>query len=360
MQRPVAISYAVFALLLILVAALGLGTPFIAALFTYLALKKFAVGGRRWIAVTLFLILFAAVFVGLVIFITKGARVFPEIAEESIPRVVKFTQDHGIEPPFTDMESLKALTLDSVRDAFGQLSKYVRVVTKEFVFLLIGIVVAVGIFLNPDFESKRNPRIGGIDLYSFYTLQIKRRFAAFYSSFETVIGAQIIISAINTALTSIFLLVSGLRYATLVIIFTFVCGLLPIIGNIISNTIIVCIAFIASPKLAGFALVFLVLVHKFEYFLNSKIIGGRIQNPMWLTLLALLIGEQLMGIPGMILAPVVLSFIKIEMKKISMDDSVNYSLGKVAVAGGVDSGRVSLSTRAEPASTPPATTAVGK
>ena len=63
------------------------------------------------------------------------------------------------------------------------------------------------------------------------------------------------------------------------------------------------------------------LVHKFEYFLNSRIIGGRIQNPMWLTLLALLIGEQLMGIPGMILAPVVLSFIKVEMKKIGMDDS---------------------------------------
>ena len=41
---------------------------------------------------------------------------------------------------------------------------------------------------------------------------------------------------------------------------------------------------------------------------------------MWLTLLALLIGEQLMGIPGMILAPVILSFIKVEMKKIGMGD----------------------------------------
>ncbi|MDQ6913123.1 MAG: AI-2E family transporter [Verrucomicrobiota bacterium] len=321
MERPVAISYAVFALLLILVAALGLGTPFIAALFCYLALKKFAFTGRRWIALTLFLILFAAVFAGFVIFITKGARAFPEIAEQSIPRVVKFTQDHGIEPPFTDMESLKALTLDSVRDAFGQLSKYVRIATKEFVFLIIGIVVAIGIFLNPDFESRPHGRAGPLDLYSYYTGRIKERFASFYSSFETVIGAQIIISAINTAFTAVFLFVSGLRYATLVMILTFICGLLPIVGNVISNTIIVCIAFIASPKLAGAALIFLVLVHKFEYFLNSRIIGGRIQNPMWLTLLALLIGEQLMGIPGMILAPVVLSFIKVEMKKIGMDDS---------------------------------------
>ncbi len=321
MQRPVAISYAVFAALLLLVVALGLGTPFIAVLFCYLALRKLTFGGRKWLALTLFLILVAGVFCGFVVFFKRGLVVFPEIAETAIPRVVKYAQDHGIEPPFTDMESLRALAMDSLSDAFGQLSKYVRVATKEFVFLLIGVVVAVGIFLNPDFESKRHRRAGRLDMYSYYTGQIKERFASFYASFETVMGAQIIISAINTAATSAFLLVSGLRYATLVIILTFVCGLLPIVGNIVSNTIIVCIAFTVSPKLAAWALVFLILVHKSEYFLNSQIIGGRIHHPMWLTLLALIIGEQLLGIPGMILAPVVLSFIKIEMKKVPMIDA---------------------------------------
>ena len=37
-------------------------------------------------------------------------------------------------------------------------------------------------------------------------------------------------------------------------------------------------------------------------------------------LLALIIGERLMGISGIILAPVVLSFVKVEMKKISVRD----------------------------------------
>ena len=45
------------------------------------------------------------------------------------------------------------------------------------------------------------------------------------------------------------------------------------------------------------ALVFLIAIHKLEYFLNSKIIGERIRNPIWLTLLALIVGERLMGIP---------------------------------------------------------------
>ena len=69
----------------------------------------------------------------------------------------------------------------------------------------------------------------------------------------------------------------------------------------------------ASLKLAISALLFLVLIHKLEYLLNSKIIGDRIRNPIWLTLIALIIGERLMGIPGLILAPVVLNYLRVEM-----------------------------------------------
>ena len=57
------------------------------------------------------------------------------------------------------------------------------------------------------------------------------------------------------------------------------------------------------------------IIHKGEYFLNSKIIGDRIKNPMWLMLLGLIIGEKLMGIPGMILAPAVLHYVKAEASR---------------------------------------------
>ncbi|HYG34023.1 MAG TPA: hypothetical protein VEC99_04525, partial [Clostridia bacterium] len=101
-------------------------------------------------------------------------------------------------------------------------------------------------------------------------------------------------------------------YSVVVIGVTFLCGLLPVIGNIISNTIIVGIGFTVSPSMALAALVFLVVIHKLEYFLNSKIIGWRIHNPLWLTLLGLIVGERLLGVPGMILAPIILYYIKLE------------------------------------------------
>ena len=130
-------------------------------------------------------------------------------------------------------------------------------------------------------------------------------------------GAQFIISMLNTGFTAVYVLCVGLPYGPLMIALTFICGMLPIIGNLISNAAIVALSFRVSPQLAVASLVFLIVLHKLEYFLNSKIIGERIKNPVWLTLLGLIIGERLMGIPGMILAPVVLNYIRLEASAIS-------------------------------------------
>ena len=124
-----------------------------------------------------------------------------------------------------------------------------------------------------------------------------------------------------------FLIAVGMPHAPLLIGVTFLCGLVPIVGNLISNTIIVFVSLTVSLKLAIGALVFLVAIHKLEYFLNSKIIGDRIRNPVWLTLIALIIGERLMGIPGLILAPIVLNYLRVEMLTVEvrpMQEKVEY------------------------------------
>jgi predicted PurR-regulated permease PerM len=139
-------------------------------------------------------------------------------------------------------------------------------------------------------------------------------------------GAQVVISAVNTFFTGLFLLILyafgvPLPYSFVIVVVTFLCGLLPIIGNIISNTIIFFIGVSQTVNLGIIALAYLIILHKFEYFLNSKIIGGKIKNPMWLTLVALLVGERLGGVPGMILAPVILHFCKMEASAIATSDS---------------------------------------
>lgn len=307
------ISYGIFALICVSVGVLHLTTAFVAALFSYLALRTFTFGKSKGLAIALFVVLLLVFSYGFAFFVNNAIVALPDIATTSVPMIVRFATERGIELPFTDMGSFKLLVLDSVTKTVGYIGGFAKVATKEFVFLIVGIVVAIGIFLNPYLDHDRQPH--PLNLYSLHCAQISDLFRSFYQSFQAVMGAQVIISAINTTITAIFIIATGLNYAPVVIILTFLCGLLPVIGNIISNTIIVGIAFTVSPQFAGWALVFLVVIHKLEYFLNSKIIGSRIRHPMWLTLLALIFGERLLGISGIILAPVILHFIKLEASK---------------------------------------------
>lgn len=312
---------------IILVGSLHLATPLLAALFAYLALTKLQFLKRRgkWLAIVFFLILIAALAYGLAHFLNQTVRALPKIADQAIPLVIQWAKAHQIELPFTDYDSLKDLAFDAVRTQvqfLGSFAKFARGATSQFVFLIVGCVVAIGLFLNPRLELARDKHLVRNNLYSLCCEQIARRFETLYRSFATVMGAQIIISAINTLFTAIFVAAVQLPYPLVVIGMTFLCGMLPVVGNLISNTIVVGIAFTVSPKMALIGLVFLVVIHKLEYFLNSKIVGDRINNPLWLTLLALILGERLMGIPGMILAPVILNYIKLEASAMEVSDPV--------------------------------------
>jgi predicted PurR-regulated permease PerM len=257
----------------------------------------------------------AGFFYGFAHFIKEALHALPEIAQNAIPRIIDYATKQGVDLPFHDVDSLKTLVLASLTDQLRHLGNFARIATKEFAFLIIGAVVSVSLFLTPRFERGDPVRLGR-NLYAQFCDELTERFASFFRSFERVMGAQLIISGINTVLTSIFVLSVGLPNPVVVIVLTFLSGLLPVVGNLISNSVIVCIAFTRSPELAFACLAFLVVIHKLEYFLNSKIIGDRIKNPVWLTLLALILGERLMGIPGMILAPVVLHFIKVEASRL--------------------------------------------
>lgn len=315
--KPVRISYLFMAGTLVLVGYFQMATPLLAAFFAYLALTQlhFLKRGGKTLAVVLFFVLVAAITYALAHFVNQSVRALPEIADKAIPSVIQSAREYQIELPFTDYDSLKEMALDNLgsrMNYLGNLARFARGATTQFIFVLVGGVVAVSLFLNARLELDREKYAVRNNLYSLCCDQIARRFETLYRSFATVIGAQIVISAINTVFTTVFVVAAGLPYAVVVIGVTFLCGLIPVIGNLISNTVIVGIGFTVSPKMAFSALVFLIVIHKLEYFLNSKIIGQRIRNPLWLTLLALVLGERLMGVAGMILAPVVLNYVRME------------------------------------------------
>ena len=228
--------------------------------------------------------------------------------------MVEFAEKKGIELPFSDYASLKTVALQEVKDKVANVGRYAKEALFQAVLVVIGLIVAASLFLNARWGTESDSQTSSDSVYSDVVRELAARFSTFYKSFGRVMGAQIIISVINTALTAIFLAWNGFPYSLIIVVLTFLFGLLPIVGNLMGNTLIVGVAFTMpdGPRMALFSLVFLIVIHKLEYFLNSKIIGDRIKNPMWLTLIGLVVGEKLMGVPGMVLAPIVLHYIKVE------------------------------------------------
>jgi predicted PurR-regulated permease PerM len=322
MITPARLSYGVLALTIILAGVLHLGTPLLVVLFSYFALRQlYFLTKRKWLALVLFLVVVTGIATAAVYFTRAAIHALPDVADTSIPSASAWAQQRQIELPFTDFESLRAVVIDTLKEEAHYLQNvahFARRTGAALVFSILGIVAAVSLFLKTGLDPYRGTHAVKNNLYSISCDEVSTRFRDFYRSFATVMGAQITISLINTALTGLFVVVVRMPHAPLLIAITFLCGLVPIIGNLVSNTIIVFVALTVSLKLAIGALVFLVLIHKLEYFLNSKIIGERIRNPVWLTLIALIIGERLMGIPGLILAPVVLNYLRVEMLKVQV------------------------------------------
>ena len=316
------LSYGLLALTLVLAALLHLGAPLLAALFSYFALRKLLLlTKRKWLALILFCLIVAGIAFAAAYFIRAALHALPELAESSIPSASAWAQARQIELPFYDLNSLRDLIAGAIQEEAHYLrdvAHFARSTTALLLFILIAIVAAASLFLKSGIDLYRETHAVKNNLYTVFSDEVTARFRDFYHSFATVLGAQITISSINTVLTAIFVLVVNLPNAGLVIVITFLCGLVPIVGNLVSNTIIVFLALTVSLKLAIAAIIFLVVIHKLEYFLNSKIIGYRIRNPVWLTLIGLVIGERIMGIPGLILAPVVLNYIRMEMLKVEV------------------------------------------
>lgn len=315
-RQPKRLSFAFMAVGLVMVGWLHLAVLLLTGLFGYFALERLTLWGRKAVAVGLFVLLLGGIGYGFVTFARTATIAVPRIVEAAIPPILAFADSQGIElPEGYNYGALKADAIDYAQGKLASAGKYAGEALRALIFFVIGIVVSISLFLNTRVEPDDDPVTGRDNLYSQTFLEVVARFRTFYDSFKTVMSAQLVISSINAGLTAVFVVWNGFPYAPVLAGLTFLFGLLPIVGNLMSNALIVSVGFTISPRMAFVSLVFLVVIHKGEYFLNSKIIGDRIKNPMWLTLVGLVIGEKLMGIPGMILAPAVLHYVKTEASR---------------------------------------------
>lgn len=196
-----------------------------------------------------------------------------------------------------------------LRENAGKFSVFGGEVGLFLIHIIIGAIIGSMVALKPGFERSRGP----------LAVALSERVRFFGQAFKRIVFSQIRISALNTVLTGIFLagvlplIGYDLPLTKTMIAVTFIVGLLPIIGNLISNTVITLIALSVSPLAAIWSLLFLIVIHKLEYFINAQIIGTRIKAHAWELLVAMLVMETLFGLPGLVAAPIYYSYLKDEL-----------------------------------------------
>ena len=250
---------------------------------------------------------------GLIAFFRTGPASFPALFAQ-MADILEASKQHlpawlASELP-TNAEEIKNEGVTWLRKHAGQLQTFGADVGRAFLRMLAGMIIGALVSLQDrDRPASSAP----------LTRALAERARRLGEAFRRIVFAQVRISALNTALTAIYLSVVlpllGVRLplAKTLIVFTFLTGLLPVVGNLISNTVIVIVSLSLSLGAALGSLIFLIVIHKLEYFLNARIVGNEIQARAWELLLAMIVMESAFGIPGLIAAPIYYAYLKDEL-----------------------------------------------
>lgn len=181
---------------------------------------------------------------------------------------------------------------------------------RSMVHALIGMIIGMMVAMQDSLNHKE---------MAPFTAAVVGRMRILYGAFRGMVFAQVWISGINAVVTAIFVFIVlplfgvSLPLTKSLVAITFFAGLLPVVGNLISNTVFIIIGLSHSLQMAVVALVFMVVVHKLEYFLNARIIGSSLNARAWELLAVMLIAETLFGVPGVVAAPVFYAYAKREL-----------------------------------------------
>jgi predicted PurR-regulated permease PerM len=318
-------SYLLAAVALVSVLLLHLLVPLLVGLLVYHLVVSITPLAERWfntkLAKMIVVVLFAAVVIGAISGAVFALIAFFKSDIENLPKLLAKVSDIldrvrvGI-PGFLagylpdDIADLQQAALEWLRSHVAELQMMGTHGLVTFAETLIAVVIGVVLSLR---EVDPHGTPGPL------AVALTRRAERFAQAFRNVALSQLWISLLNTTFTAIYLLI-GLHFFDVhlpltktMIAITFIVGLLPIIGNLTSNTIVVIVSLAHSPAVAVASLVFLIVIHKLEYFLGARIVGSRIKSQIWELLIAMMVMEALFGVPGLVAAPIWYAYLKSEL-----------------------------------------------
>lgn len=200
--------------------------------------------------------------------------------------------------------------LGEIQNVLDGLSSYFQQASQSVIGLVVSVfggifsffaIVVISFYLS---VTKKGIEvfIGSIipERYEAYVLDLWKRS-------EIKVGrwlqGQMLLSLIVGVIVYVGLSLMGIKYALALAVLAMVFEIVPIVGPVLSAMPAVFLGFMQSPALGLWLIVFYVVVQQLENHILVPLVIGKTTglNPV-VVIISLLVGAQLAGIPGMILA----------------------------------------------------------
>jgi predicted PurR-regulated permease PerM len=245
---------------------------------------------------------------GLINFVVAAAQA-PEGPTEYIKGLAQQNGLGGLFERFSDQ-------LSSLRNQLGQLLHNLFLSTGQIAVGVAGLVAALATVLTLTFflllGSERDVN-AGIGLFpEAHQPLVRRLLTQSAGAVSGYITGNLAISVICGVTTFVVLLILGMPYAAPLALLVAVLDLIPLVGATLGGALLVVVGLFVEPWKAVVLLVFVLVYQQVESnFLQPMVYSKAVQLNGLVILIALLVGGQLLGIPGALLAIPVAEIIRI-------------------------------------------------
>lgn len=210
-----------------------------------------------------------------------------------------------------------AMVLEKISSFVNGLTKDALNITSSLSNLVFGLIVAIYLLLE------KAVFLGYIDMISraLFSEKMRSRFKSYWLDFDNIfsgyIRGQLLDALFMSVILSISLSVIGIKFGTLIGIMAGLCNLIPYFGPIVAfaGTIFFGVLNAQFSKVL-IAIVVLIIIQQ----IDGNVIGPRLMSsgvalkPVFV-LIAIIIGSQVGGVYGMVLAVPVAALIKLFVKR---------------------------------------------
>jgi predicted PurR-regulated permease PerM len=272
--------------------------------------------GLTYLGVLVALLLVVGIFVpvlvdqvnGFIKFVTTAANA-PEGPTEYIKGLAKQNGLGGLFQRFSDQ-------LDELRKQLGEVLQNLLSSSGQIAVSVAGLVAALATVLTLTFflllGSERYVNAGVRLFPEAHQPLVRRLLSQSAGAISGYITGNLAISVICGVTTFIVLFILGMPYAAPLALLVAVLDLIPLVGATLGGALLVIVGLFVEPWKALVLLIFVLVYQQVESnFLQPMVYSKAVQLNGLVILIALLVGGQLLGIPGALLAIPVAEIIRI-------------------------------------------------